>query len=238
MLDCQVYILSVIYVKRCFCLSTLTCTAEVCQLYFEHLQKLWPVLLELQFNGQHTISMIPFLSLTCDILKFKLANDSRDADHYPIEDLETNVLSCQTSVVDICTQKMVPHLLGHCSNLFEMKKCLGLFTRVCDSRLVQDHYGLCSVVLDKITSSSVVKHHLLNWLSLQSHSTDIHCLRDHFGVSSAVAMAVAVDADMSLLATMVRKLIVLVIKCLSVTVGGGKGKKQSKHIHFAVITVH
>lgn len=195
----------------------------MCQLHFECLQKLWPTLLKLQFGDQHTVSMVPFLSLTCTILKFKFAkasccNTEDDGCHH-VE--FTTVLACQSSISDICCRKVLPQLLNHCSNLFEMKKCLGLFNTVCDNGY--EHHGLRDDVLDNITSSSLVKSILLKWLLLPSHSVDIYYIRDLFGVNIA---ATSVEVDDTLVATVVRKLMLLVMKCLSITVDKGKGKKS------------
>ena len=196
--------------------------AGMCQLYFEYLQKLWPVLLESQMGADH-VSMVPFICLTCDILKFKFENDTySDGHHYSIE--ESTVLSCQTSVVDICSQKILPQLLSCCRNLYEMKKCVALFTRLCTSKFLHDRHSLCSTLLDSITSSSLVKFILINWLLLPSQSTDILYIRDLFNINIASPAEFA-DADKSLLVTVVRKLTVLVIKCLSVMVDEGKGKR-------------
>lgn len=193
------------------------------------------MLLELQLGAQNTVGMVPFLSLTCDILKFKFENDScstycdgcHGVSNCSIE--ERTLLSCKTSIVDNCAHKTFPQLLSHCSNLFEMKKCLGLFIKVCDSKLLHDCCGLCNTVLDTITSSSLVKNILLNWLLLQYQSSDIQCIMEVFSINPVSALATLVevaDADKNLLATVVRKLTVLAIKSLSVTVDGGKGKKQ------------
>lgn len=208
------------------------------------MQKLWPTLLELQLSGQHTVAMVPFLSLTCDILKFKFENDSCnsccDGSHCvsncSVE--ERTILSCQTSIVDLCTHKTLPRLLGHCSNLFEMKKCLGLFTKVCGSTLLHDCCRLCSIVLDSIISSSLVKNVLLNWLSLQSQSFDVNCIMGLFGIDPGATLAEIADADKSLLATIVRKLTVLIIKCLSVTMDEGKGKMALTLLHVILLLQH
>lgn len=212
--------------------------AGACQLYFECVQKLWPTLLELQLGGQRAVSMVPFLSLTRDILKFKFGHDSCYThdngcrcivnDNCSIE--ERSVMLCQSSiVVDICNKKILPHLLGCCSNLFEMKRCLGLFARVCSSKLVHNHYHLCDAILNTITSSSSIRNVLLNWVSLQSQSTDVQCIKELFAINATVAEAVTMevtDADKNLLVTVVRKLTVLVIRCLSIAADGGKGMKQ------------
>jgi len=208
--------------------------AGACQLYFGCLQKLWPVLLGLQLGAQHAVSMVPFVSLTCDILKFKIASDGCNVcdggchcvNSHSVE--EGAVLSCQTHIVDICTHSTLPKILGHCRNLFEAKKCLSLFARICSSRVLNDddRCSLCSAILDTITSSSLVKCILLNWLSQQSECTDIQCIRDLFGLIATAETFAEVDADKSLLATMVRKLTVLTMKCLNVTLDGGNGKKQ------------
>ena len=196
--------------------------AGMCQLYFECLQKLWPVLLELQM-GVHHVTMVPFLSLTCDILKFKFENDTcTDRYHYSIE--ESTVASCQISVVDICGQKILPQLLSYCRNLYEMKKCIGLFTGVCTSKFLRDHRSVCNMLLDSITCSGLVKCILINWLLLPSQSTDILYIRELFNINTTVTSSTEV-ADKSLLVTVVRKLTVLVIKCLSVMVDEGKGKR-------------
>lgn len=193
------------------CHGTYLPAVGMCQLYFECLQKLWPLLLELQMDAHH-ITMIPFLSLTCNILKFKFERCTYpDESYYSIE--ERTVLSCQTTIVDICSQKILP-LLSYCKNLYEMKKCIGLFTRLCTS-------SLCTAILDSIVTSSLVKCILINWLLLPSQSTDIHYIRELFNVNTAVEEV----ADKSLLITVVRKLTVLVIKCLGVMMDEGKGKR-------------
>ena len=188
--------------------------AEICQLYFEHVQKQWPVLLDLHMNAD-CYNMAPLVSLTCDILKFKFENDiSSDGC------LHSFVLSCQNCILDICTHKLVPQLLSYCSNLYEMKKCLGLFTRICASRFL--HCGLCCTLMDAVTSSSLVKGILLNWLLLPTHSDDVCYIRKLFSIS-AISVEVVIDDDDSLLTTVVRKLTLLFIKCLSIMMDGGKG---------------
>ena len=208
------------------------------------MQRLWPMLLEFHLGAQSTISMVPFLSLTCDILKFKLERDSdstyqdgyHSVDNCSIE--ESTVLSCQTSITDICAQNIFPRLLSHCSNLFEAKKCLGLFTKVCGSELLHDRCSLCSTVLDSVISSSLVRNILLNWLLLQSHSNDIHCIMELFGINPIVTkLAEVADGDKSLLATVVRKLTVLVVKCVSLTVEGGKGENSTSSFYTSYFTV-
>ena len=201
------------------CYGTYLPAAGMCQLYFECLQKLWPLLLELQM-GAHHVTMVPFLSLTCDILKFKFESCTyADGSHYSIE--ESTVLSCQTTVVDICSQKILP-LLSYCRNLYEMKKCIGLFNRLCTS--LHNRHSSCSTILDSIVSSSLVKCILINWLLLPSQSTDILYIRELFNVNTTVTSSEEV-ADKSLLVTVVRKLTVLVIKCLGVMADEGKGKR-------------
>ena len=189
------------------------------------MQRLWPRLLEFQLGAQGTISMVPFLSLTCDIVKFKLERDNCSTYQDGFIDEERAVLSCQTSIIDICAQNTLPRLLGHCITLFEVKKCLGLFTKVCGSELLQDSCGLCSTVLDSVMSSSLVRKILLNWLLLQSQSENIHCIMELFGINPVGGiLAEVADNDKGLLATVVRKLTVLVVKCVSITVEGGKGE--------------
>ena len=184
--------------------------------------RLWPVLLDLQLLGNAAVSMVPFVSLTSDILKFKVENDthtnSRDSTK------ERTVLSWQACLVDAClTHKALPKLLNCCRNLYEMKKCVGLFARVCNSKFLHDCNSLCSTLLGSITSSSLVKCVVYNWLLLPSQSTDIHYIRNLFNISSSTSVEL-LDDDTSLLATVVRKLTVLIMKCLSVMVEEGKGK--------------
>lgn len=199
------------------------------------------MLLEFQLGAQGTISMVPFLSLTCDIVKFKLERNncsSYQDGYHCVGNEERVVLSCQTSIIDICAQNTLPRLLGHCSTLFEVKKCLGLFTKVCGNELLHDSCSLCSTVLDSVISSNLVRKILLNWLLLQSGSNDIHCIMKLFGINPVVETLVEVaDNDKGLLATVVRKLTVLVIKCVSITVEGGKGENSTISFYASCFTV-
>ncbi|XP_065912445.1 uncharacterized protein [Dysidea avara] len=195
------------------------------QLYFGSLQKVWPSLLQLHLTSQSTCGIISFVSFTSDILKYRFDGCSPCRTGEEISSLlstlshdERAILSCQVSIIEIFTHEIVSGLLNLCISLFEVKKCLGLFTRI--SKFTCTPHELCGTVLNVLTTSTLVQRVLLDWLSCQSSTTDVCYIRDIFEVTT---VRTEIDnSGKSLLATVVRKLLVLSIKCLSVVVTNGK----------------
>jgi len=202
------------------------------QLYFGSLQKIWPLLLQLHLT--RACEIVSFVSFTSDILKYHLdiCGFSKDVTHLSTLSCdEKSILSCQVSIIETFTLKILSGLFEHCSNLFEVKKCLGLFTRISNFNPCPN--DLCSTILEIVTTSSLVQHILKDWLSCQSSTAEVCYVRDMFGVTTINAEVD--DSDKSLLAAVVRKLLVLTIKCLSVSMASGKGLCGKINLPYIII---
>jgi len=191
----------------------------------------WPLLLQFHLTNHHACEIASFLSFTLDILKYRFDGCSPYGIGEEISSLlstlshdERAILSCQVSIIESFTYKIMSGLLNLCASLFEVKKCLGLFTRIIKFNL--SPHELCNTILEVLTTSTLVQHVLLDWLSCQSSTTDVCYIKNIFEIPT---VRTEVDiSNRSLLATVIRKLLVLSIKCLSVVVATEKGILYTK----------
>jgi len=180
-------------------------------------------LLQFHLTSHPSCEIVSFLSFTLDILKYQFDGCN------PCEETSTllntlshdkrAILSCQVSIIETFTYKILSGLLNLCTSLFEVKKCLGLFTRI--SKFTSSPRELCDTILDVLTTSTLVKHVLVDWLSCQPSTTDVCYIRVLYEVSTT--RAEVDNSNRNLLTTVVRKLLVLSIKCLSIVMTTEKG---------------